>query len=147
MTGLSKIILCGLSFFLFGLFVGYAIPLPEQSSLLSTKVSTSTISIMFDYGDDGISVFHDISIKEGDSMFDVLFDMSESDKLTLEYTDYGLGMGVMIMSIDNYTNGNPRGTYWQYWVNNKYAKVGASNFKVNNNDVIEWKFTKELLKN
>ncbi len=48
-------------------------------------------------------------------------------------------MGDLITQIGDRVNGTG-GNYWQYWVNNNYASVGADSYIVKGRDVIEWKF-------
>jgi hypothetical protein len=44
-----------------------------------------------------------------------------------------------ITGIHGIENGND-GRYWQYYVNGQFADVGCSNYFLNDDDVVEWRF-------
>jgi 4-amino-4-deoxy-L-arabinose transferase-like glycosyltransferase len=44
-----------------------------------------------------------------------------------------------ITGIHDIENGD-NGRYWQYYVNEQFADVGCSNYYLNDNDVVEWRF-------
>lgn len=44
-----------------------------------------------------------------------------------------------IVAINNIHNGEA-GMYWQYYVNGNFADIGCSNYLLDNNDVVEWRF-------
>lgn len=48
--------------------------------------------------------------------------------------------GILVNSINGYVNGTDN-KFWTYMVNGKDAQVGAGEYKVQNGDIIEWKFT------
>ena len=31
--------------------------------------------------------------------------------------------------------------FWQFWINGEYSQIGAADYLVQSNDLIEWKFT------
>lgn len=47
-----------------------------------------------------------------------------------------------INGVENGENGN----YWQYYVNDKYANIGCSNYLLQNNDVVIWRFESPIVK-
>lgn len=141
-----KLVAAALIFFLLGLFVGYSVPRPSEMSVtLNNSPATSTVSLMLDFGDGSVSTFQNIPISGTSTLFDVLLHLSESDSITMTYDDYGNEMGSLVQSIDGYVNGDTRNTYWQIWVNNEYAKIGASHYRVSPGDSIEWKFINQLV--
>ena len=55
-------------------------------------------------------------------------------------TDYGAGMGYFVDEINGIKNNPQAGKYWIYYVNDDSAKIGISNYIINQGDVIEWKY-------
>lgn len=121
-----------------GLF-NYNEPNPEENSV--SEPSTITASLMVDFGDGQIQTFNNIELAEETSVFDFLKKVSEDNNLELKYQDFGEELGVMVEKIGDKENNFDKNHYWQYWINNSYAKVGASQMKLNNHDNVEWKYT------
>jgi len=98
-----------------------------------------TASLMIDYGDGTLEVYNDLPVLEETKVFDLLSLASENN-FEIKTRDYGAGLGVFIDSINN-IGPDPTGKkWWQYWVNNEYAKEGVSTRKVFPGDIIEFKF-------
>ena len=136
---ISKIIIIT-AVFLVGLYIGQQyIAAPE---VLSDQLedNKAMVSLMLDFGNGEIMVFNDLLTKEKTSVFDILEKQATENNLELKYKDYGGGLGVMVESINGIVNNAEPDHFWQYWVNNSYAKVGASNYYLENGDVIEWKY-------
>lgn len=70
---------------------------------------------------------------EGQTAYDVL---SATHKV--EAKDYG-AMGKFVQSIDGVKAGS--GHFWEFWINGKSSNVGASSYKLQNGDKLEWKLT------
>lgn len=74
-----------------------------------------------------------------------LFDLLKKEMMRagteFVYQEYP-GLGVMIKQIGDKQNGED-GKYWQFWVNGKFAAVGAGEYVVKPGDVVEWRFIKE----
>ena len=47
------------------------------------------------------------------------------------------GMGEFIEEINGIKNGEKN---WIYYVNNKKAEIGVSNYKINIGDIVSWKY-------
>jgi hypothetical protein len=123
-------------------FVGFLVGARKNFSSPEVRedISQSTVSVMFDYGNDTSDVF-DLTIPgEGASLFEILKSALESEMITLEYKDYGGELGVFIQSINDFAGGVEY--YWQYWVNNRFADVGVSSFSPKPGDVILFKLAK-----
>ncbi len=58
-----------------------------------------------------------------------------------EYKNYP-GMGMFVESINGVKNDNQTQTYWIYYINGAVAKIGISQYIVQPNDIITWKFEK-----
>lgn len=52
------------------------------------------------------------------------------------------GLGIMIEELEGRKNGE-EGKYWQYWINEKYAKVGAGAYIPQGGDIVEWRLTNQ----
>ncbi|MDH7508655.1 MAG: DUF4430 domain-containing protein [Methanomassiliicoccales archaeon] len=52
---------------------------------------------------------------------------------------YYLGMGNFIEAIAGVKNERP-GRGWQYWVNGEYATKACDQWRLNNGDIVEWRF-------
>ena len=119
----------------FGIILGarFLLPTPVVAPLISKGAS-----VMFDYGNGNI-VSYDLAPAAGENLFQATKDLAAKNNLQFDYKDYK-GLGVLVTQIGNDKNG-AGGRYWQYWVNDKLAPVGASDYVIRSGDVIEWKFT------
>ena len=94
--------------------------------------------LMIDFRDGTILTCNNQRITGEETVFVLLEICSLKEGFSLEYQTYP-ELGVFITQIGEKT-GDENGKYWQYWVNNEYAQVGASQFKLKNGDVVAWKF-------
>jgi len=101
-------------------------------------------SLMIDFGDGKIINCNSQELAEGQTAFDLLEVCSKNIKtpFDLKYKDYP-EFGVFIEQIGDKKSGNDM--YWQFWINNEYAQVGAGQYQLRDKDVIEWKFIKGQL--
>ena len=99
-----------------------------------------------DYGSNRTQEFRDVSLVLGASVYDLLKEVEKSSNLKLQVKDYGGEMGVLIEGLGDVVNDPKTGTYWQLWVNGQYAKVGASAYKLNSGDKVEWKYINSQIK-
>ncbi len=77
--------------------------------------------------------------KDGESLFQAMNIFANEEKLEMKTKNFP-GLGVMIEELEGRKNGE-HGNYWQYWVNEEYAKVGADAYIPQGGDTIEWRFT------
>lgn len=49
-------------------------------------------------------------------------------------------LGFFVEEINGTKNDSTNGKYWIYYINGKPAQIGISNYKVKQNDLIEWKY-------
>jgi len=104
------------------------------------------VSIMIDTGDDLLGFSKARAQEEEDTVYSVLSGIAqENEALTIDVIDYG-DIGVFINSINGKSSGHDN-KYWQYWVNNEYGQVSADKYKLEQGDVIMWKFTSSRFKN
>lgn len=127
--------------FLLGVSVGSGYKGVGMVPITQNQNQTEKASLMVDYGNGKVETYNDIVVKSGETVFSVLKKATESRKVDLKYKDYGGNLGVFVESIGG-TGKDPFGKkWWQYWVNNTYSQVGASTYKVESGDIIEFKFT------
>ncbi|MEI7688813.1 MAG: DUF4430 domain-containing protein [Candidatus Nomurabacteria bacterium] len=83
---------------------------------------------------------YNTEIKKNSSVFDAMKILEEEnlkdDTFSFKYTKH-LGLGAFINEI-NGVKGVP-GNYWIYYVDNKKASVGVSNYILKAGDIISWK--------
>ena len=148
---IAKIIIL-VAVLLIGVYLGqYHLSLPglvnNQPEIEKGDMEEASVSLMLDFGNGEIMVFTGVLGKEKNNVFDFLEKITSENNLELGYKDYGGGLGVMVESINGITNNVEPGHFWQYWVDNSYAQIGASNYQLKNGDIIEWKYTKGQFNN
>jgi hypothetical protein len=82
---------------------------------------------------------------EGDSVFDVLQREMRNAGIHMEFSNNPLLNSVYVMGINNiyeFDEGALSG--WMYKVNGDFPGMGASQFVLQNGDVIEWLYTLDL---
>lgn len=70
--------------------------------------------------------------KIGESALDLL---ARTEKITVK--EYSVGK--LVESINGVKNGTDN-NYWILYVNGKQSQVGASDYKINKGDILEWRF-------
>ena len=82
-------------------------------------------------------------LEEGSTVFDLMNKIQNEnigdDSFNFKYKEY-TGLGIFINEINGLKGGGDG--YWIYSVNGKEATVGVSNYKINNGDIISWKYEK-----
>ena len=83
---------------------------------------------------------YETEIKEGVSVFDAMKMIEEksiaSNPFSFKYKEIS-GLGSFVTEI-NGVKGSP-GEYWIYYVNDKLASIGVSNYILKEGDIISWK--------
>lgn len=86
---------------------------------------------------------YETEIKEGSTVLDIMQKIQEENTrnnlFDFKYTEH-TGLGIFINEINGLKGGE--GGYWIYYVNEKEVSVGVSNYKINNGDIISWKYEK-----
>jgi len=119
-------------------------PADTQTAVLApTEI---TVNLKIDFGSDRNETYDNIYISATGSVYDLLKAIEKSNNVIIGVKDYGGDMGVLVEAIGGITNDPKTGTYWQYWVNGQYAKVGASTYQLKSGDEVEWKFLKSQIK-
>lgn len=119
-------------------------PADAQTAVLAP--AKITVSLKIDFGSDRIETYDSISLEPTGSVYDLLKAIEKSNNIIIGVKDYGGDLGVLVEAIGGIANDSKTGTYWQYWVNDQYAKVGASTYRLKSGDKVEWKFLKSQIK-
>lgn len=98
------------------------------------------VELRIDHGSGKFDFRRVAELEKGSTVFDLLSKEREKGELDFAYRDFGK-MGALIESIDGYKNGKSR-KYWKFWVNNKFSRVGASNYVLKNKDRVIWRYAK-----
>ena len=119
--------------------VGY-IPVADnnQASLASSFENKKRIAVdlIIDYGNGDLQSFPTETLLQGDTVLDLLYAIERRRGIALETRNF-LGLGMFIEAIHGVHNTN--NFYWQYWVNGKYAEIGAGQYVLQDGDEILWK--------
>ena len=145
MTRQNTIISIGLVLaFVVGLFTGgqsfRSRPMQPPREIVQNQTPPSA-SVMLDFEDGVVQSYNDIDAPTGTTAFQLLQRTLATAHLELGSKEYS-GLGTLVTKIGSKENGTDQ-RYWQYWVNNRHAQVGASSYAVQPGDVIEWKFVPE----
>ena len=131
---------------LFGVFlvdVGY-VPITSHAQPDSERAAQSkkdiAVDLIIDYGNGDTQSFPAEIAWEGSTVFDLLQKMEKRHGVSIETRNFP-GVGVFIEAIHGVHNTNQ--SYWQFWVNGEYAKVGAGQYALKDGDKVLWKRTSE----
>ncbi len=103
-----------------------------QSTCSKSNEDLTTDYITFSIDDKNVEV----PFREGDTLYTTLRTAKEKGLVQFEGRDYS-GLGFFVTAIGSLRGGD--GKYIMYFINNKEATVGVSQYVPDNNDVIEWK--------
>jgi hypothetical protein len=82
---------------------------------------------------------HETILPKNSNVYDLMKKLSEETDFSFSGGEYS-GLGYFVEEINGIKNNNKTGQYWIYYVNDESAKVGISNYIINKNDIIEWKY-------
>ncbi len=111
----------------------------NQGTQVSEEKAEISVSLMLDFGNGQVRTFAAINLAEGSTAFDLLKKVTADNNFNFVYKDYGEA-GAFIEAIGDIANDTKGNRFWQFWVNNEYAQVGASTYQLNDGDIVEWKF-------
>lgn len=83
-----------------------------------------------------------VQFEDGESVFDILHRVCNEEKILMESsltTETGSVYVEGIANLYEFDCGNLSG--WQYMVNNEFLSISCSEYKVQDGDTIEWKYT------
>ena len=117
----------------------YKIP-PKQNTLdrqglLNTK-QVLPVKNVVTLEINGIKYENEIS--EEISVYDFMYNLRTKGEIDFKEKTYS-GMGKFIEEINGIKNGE---SYWIYYINGEKANIGVSNYKINEGDIISWRYEK-----
>jgi len=111
----------------------------NQGNQASGEKAEISVSLMLDFGNGQVRTFAGLNLAQGSTVFDLLKKVTADNDFEFVYKDYGEA-GAFIEAIGDIANDAKGDRFWQYWVNNDYAPVGASAYQLKDKDIVEWKF-------
>lgn len=84
-------------------------------------------------------VVFDMTIQKGSSAYDLMEKASKEHEFTFQAEEYE-GMGYFISSIQGVQSNAKTNEYWSYYVNDKLSDVAISDYILESDDVITWKY-------
>ena len=81
---------------------------------------------------------YESEISEEISVYDFMYNLRTKGEIDFKEKTYS-GIGKFIEEINGVKNGDK---YWIYYVNNNKATIGVSNYKINEGDIISWRYEK-----
>lgn len=138
--------------FLVGVVIGWSLPhsavAPSGSggAPLVLPAPTSTSSVLLDFGDRRVVTYAGLSVAAGQTVWALMQELELTRGLRLESKDFGGELGVLVTGIGGTVNDQPTARSWHYWVNQRFASVGASQYRLHPGDQVMWKYTTNQFK-
>ena len=98
------------------------------------------VDLSIDYGNGNEQSFPGQFVGRGDTVLDLLGILELQNGITIEKRNFP-GLGVFVEAIHGVRNTN--NSYWQFWVNDEYSKIGAGEYILKDGDKVLWKRTNE----
>ena len=116
----------------------YKIP-PKQNTLnrqylLNTKQVFPDINTILEINE----TKYETEIAKNETVYDLMNKLKTEGKINFKEKTYS-GMGKFIEEINGIKNGEK---YWIYYVNGEKATIGVSNYKINEGDIVSWRYEK-----
>ena len=123
--------------FLFGFFFLFRKTASKENSLpvLQNQAQTSKAVIEIE------NIKYEEEITANETVYDFMAKLEQERKISFKEKNY-IGMREFITGINGLENNGSES--WIYYVNGKQASVGVSNYKLKNNDMISWKYEKNI---
>lgn len=99
---------------------------------------TASYATLIIYASDGISTSYLLDVNENTTAYSLLVNAQEIGEITMEVEEYDFG--ILVKSINGFENSSE--SAWIYFVNGESGNVGADQYLVEFDDVVEWKFVK-----
>jgi len=74
-------------------------------------------------------------------IYEFMMKLQKEEKINFKDKTYS-GMGKLIEEINGVKNSGEKN--WIYYVNNKKAEIGVSNYKIKPGDVVSWKYEEDI---
>jgi hypothetical protein len=98
------------------------------------------VDLAIDYGNGDEQSFPGRVVRHGDTVLDLLTALERQNGIAIEKRNFP-GLGVFVEAIQGVHNTND--SYWQFWVNGEYSKVGAAQYELKDGNKVLWKRTSE----
>ncbi len=105
----------------------------------------TTATVIINFGNETLWTFGDITT-ENNTVYGFLIEAADEGSFSID-TKYYSGMGIFINEIAGVEHGtdipgidDEDQRWWQYYVNGELGPVAADRQKVNDGDIIEWRF-------
>lgn len=85
---------------------------------------------------------YEVSVASGSNVYDVMVQAQEDSILHFKGSEFSR-LGILIEEINGIRQNSRTGEYWIYYINGRMAKIGVSGYKLQENDVISWRYQKE----
>ncbi|MEI7810378.1 MAG: DUF4430 domain-containing protein [bacterium] len=110
-------------------------PPPNNTSIPVAQKETNGITTTLFIND----LKYESKIDKQESVYDLMQQLQKEGKINFKEQNY-MGMGKFIEEINGIKSDGEK--YWIYYVNNKKAEIGISNYKINPGDTVSWKYEK-----
>jgi hypothetical protein len=139
MTKKLRFIIYSLGLIIFVFFsVSFLTSLDKKATDVSptpvVEVEKQAYLVIF-YGNETASSYQYIFTEEK-TAFDILKDIAEEENIPIETQQYDFG--VFVKSIGDFENTDKMA--WIYFVNGKAGTVASDQYKLNDDDLVEWKY-------
>ena len=82
---------------------------------------------------------YNLQLKTGTTAYEAMDILQQNSDFTFNGQNYA-SLGFFVNEINGVKNDAKNNKYWIYYINGQSAKVGISNYKLINNDLIDWKY-------
>ena len=125
----------------FGVLLGVSLGDMGYVPVASQEQKEILVDLSIDYGNSDIQTFPQEVLQGGATVLELLENLERRQGITIEKRNFP-GLGVFIEAIQGVHNTND--SYWQFWVNGEYSKVGAGQYELKDGDKVLWKRTSEF---
>ncbi|MBP9694949.1 MAG: DUF4430 domain-containing protein [Candidatus Magasanikbacteria bacterium] len=80
------------------------------------------------------------NIPPDSSVYTLIKKIADEGKIKIIFKDFGSDLGYLVQSINGIENSQKENKNWIYYINNKKAQIGISNYRLNPGDTITWKY-------
>ncbi len=119
-----------------------SVPLEISVAPASTLSVATTTSLMLDYGDERVVTYGGLPVTVGQTVWGLLQSL-ETRGVRVQAKDYGGDLGMLVTGFGEVKNDARTGKFWHYWVNQRFATVGVSAYRLQPGDQVMWKYTSD----
>lgn len=132
-----RIILLALSVFvLLGVLFAPSLDKDKKDVSPTPVIEVENQARLIIYYDEGLTDSYQYIFKEEKSAFDMLKEIAQQEDISIETQQYDFG--VFVKSIGGFESSSEMA--WIYFVNGESATVAADQYKLKDDDLVEWKY-------